>query len=243
MFGLITLTWVLSGLLTMNPWGLLEGTGALEQIAQVRGAPTWSDVKTFLDAAPRLGTGASVYTQIASQPLGGRLYMVARRGNGPATRLDSAAMPVPLRRQEVEQAFKALEVPIRESTLLETWDDFYYRHKNDRELPVFRVILDDADSTRFYVHHDSGALLGIDATMRTSRWLRYGLHDFDFATISARPLWDIVVLALLAGATAVCITGTWLALKRVRLDVRRLKARTVPRSRAIQREHEPSGRQ
>jgi hypothetical protein len=57
--------------------------------------------------------------------------------------------------------------------------------------------------------------------MRASRWVRYGLHDFDFALISARPVRDIVVGLLLVGTTAVCVTGPWLALKRVRLDFRR----------------------
>jgi len=86
---------------------------------------------------------------------------------------------------------------------------------------VFRVIIDDADRTRVYVNRDTGAQLGIDATMRASRWVRYGLHDFDFALISARPVRDIVVGLLLVGTTAVCVTGPWLALKRVRLDFRR----------------------
>ena len=36
-FGIFALTWVLSGLLSMNPWGWLEGSGAQAESAQLRG--------------------------------------------------------------------------------------------------------------------------------------------------------------------------------------------------------------
>lgn len=38
-----------------------------------------------------------------------------------------------------------------------------------------------------------------------------------------RPIWDIVLLPLLAGVTAVCVSGTWMALKRLRHDYRRVR--------------------
>jgi hypothetical protein len=229
-FGILTLTWVASGLLTMNPWGLLAGTGALDEIATVRGAATWSEVLEFLRAVPRAHVPEHDVRQLATQPLGGRLYVAATDGNGTTVRLDAAAARAPLGVAEIENALTALGTPIRETTLMQTWDDFYYRHENDLELPVFRVILDDPARTRIYLDYRSAApLRGIDATMRTSRWVRYGLHDFDFGAIRVRPLWDICVGVLLAGVTAVCVTGTWLALKRLRLDLRRIRAAAARR--------------
>ena len=35
-----------------------------------------------------------------------------------------------------------------------------------------------------------------------------------------RPLWDIVVLVLLAGATIACFTGAWLSIRRIGRDLR-----------------------
>jgi hypothetical protein len=32
-------------------------------------------------------------------------------------------------------------------------------------------------------------------------------------------MWGVVVIALLAGVTGVCATGTWLAIQRVRRDL------------------------
>ena len=63
----------------------------------------------------------------------------------------------------------------------------------------------------------------VDNAGRQSRWLRKGLHDFDFGFLRARPLWDIVVILLLAGVTAVCITGAWMSWLRIKLDFARLK--------------------
>jgi hypothetical protein len=48
--------------------------------------------------------------------------------------------------------------------------------------------------------------------------VRTGLHDLDFPVIRNRPWWDLLVIVLLSGVTAVCITGTWMALRRVRRD-------------------------
>lgn len=60
----------------------------------------------------------------------------------------------------------------------------------------------------------------VGSTGRWSRWIRTGLHDMDFPILRIRPIWDIVVGLLLAGVTALCMIGTWLAIKRVRMDFR-----------------------
>ena len=55
-----------------------------------------------------------------------------------------------------------------------------------------------------------------------SRWLYRGLHSLDFPWLyKYRPLWDIVVITLMLGGTALCMTSlvlTW------RVVVRRLAA-------------------
>ena len=38
-FGVVTLTWVGSGLVSMNPWGFLEGQGGGDEQARIQGAP------------------------------------------------------------------------------------------------------------------------------------------------------------------------------------------------------------
>jgi hypothetical protein len=87
-------------------------------------------------------------------------------------------------------------------------------------LPVYRIILADAERTRYYLDPASGALLQrADANRRWHRWLFAGLHRLDFAAwLRARPLWDITVLTLLFGGAAVSLTGVYLAVRRIRRD-------------------------
>ena len=51
-----------------------------------------------------------------------------------------------------------------------------------------------------------------------NRWLYHGLHSLDFPWLyNYRPLWDIVVITLMLGGTAICVTSlvlTWRVLAR-----------------------------
>ena len=75
----------------------------------------------------------------------------------------------------------------------------------------------------------------VDRPARTRRWLETGLHDLDFAWLRRRPVWDIVVLPLLAGVTLACLTGVWMAWRRLKRDIavltrrRRAPQRTATR--------------
>jgi hypothetical protein len=87
-------------------------------------------------------------------------------------------------------------------------------------LPVYRIILNDADRTRYYIDAVSGALLRrADANGRVHRWLFSGLHRIDFtAWLRASPQWDIITLVLMLGGVGVTGTGVYLAIRRIRLD-------------------------
>ena len=48
------MTWAFSGLLSMNPWGFLEGRRNDDAQARLQGtAPSWSEVRNSLDAVIR----------------------------------------------------------------------------------------------------------------------------------------------------------------------------------------------
>ena len=114
---------------------------------------------------------------------------------------------------------------VREFARLETEDAYYYGHHGEASLPVWRVLMDDADATRLYIDKDTGSLRVVGSTGRWSRWIRTGLHDLDFPVLRLEPVWYTVVTLLLAGVTALCMIGTWLAIKRVRMDFRLYRAR------------------
>lgn len=223
-FGLLTLTWVASGLMTMNPWGLLETPVEAVQRRVLAGDITGAVLKAFVAKAPLDGE----YVELKAAPLGGRLFVMAIGRDGRAVRLDGNARVSPLAMAEVIGAIRATN-PLRigDFTLLSTEDDYYYSgYDGAVQLPVYRARLADPDATTLYIDAASGQVVRtVDGAARVSRWLRTGLHDWDFGALRRRPLWDVVVVSLLLGVTAVCALGAWLGLLRMRRDWMDLKSR------------------
>jgi uncharacterized iron-regulated membrane protein len=228
-FGVLTLTWVFSGLMTMNPWGLLEG--ARSPIAShFRSASNWAETKSYLTAHAAL-PAAPELRQLRAAPFGKTLYVEAITPGAPPARLDAAAQPAQVREAEVRALVNRLGSPVKSFTRMEREDEYYYGHHDKPELPVYRAILNDAEQTRIYIGARDGALkrvLGKEA--RLSRWVRTGMHDLDIGWLRNPWVWYPVVGLLLLGVTAVCITGAWLSLQRVARDLKGL-ALLFPRPR------------
>lgn len=231
-FGVLTLTWVFSGLLTMNPWGLLEGKSGWVR-AEMTGKAPLSEIRRAVANAPHMAGVSTV--QITSALLPTATYLLAVDAAGQPTRYDIDAISAPLQESDVRQALATL--PTTEFKVLEEEDAYYYAHHSPVRLPVYRAILTDPQKTHVYVDYETGKVLRIvDAAGRQSRWLSTALHDFDFPVLRKRPIWDLVVIPLLLGVTAVCLTGTWLGFQRLGRDAgtvrvlwrRRRRARTTP---------------
>ena len=229
-FGVLTLTWVFSGLLTMNPWGWLSGSSdeARQYQRELGGQPCWADLYRVLDSihtqshqfAEQSGLVQITPGAFAQQP-----HVLGNSAQGSSVRYNTSGQRTALAQNEIEQAVQNLGVALLSSGLLHSEDAYYYGHKREVALPVYRALLDDAQQTRLYINPETGQVRSVDGIRRLSRWFRSGLHDFDFALIRARPVWDIVVILLLAGVTLVCATGTVMAFRRVRRDFMALGSR------------------
>ena len=222
-FGLFTLTWVTSGLLSMNPAGLLESSASDTEQAVLTGPIKTSDVQTFLAAAASGLPPGAVALQAA--PLGGRLYVVERLRYGREVRLDGQGRPTPLGGGELGRAFAGAGQTLAGLGLMTRPDAYYYpNYDGPAPLPVWKARLRGGRVA--YLDPVSGQVrLALDGDARASRWIRTGLHDLDFPGLRQRPVWDLVVLMLLAGVTAGTITGVWLGLKRLAWDLKVLSWR------------------
>lgn len=225
LFGVITLGWMASGLLSMNPWGLLEGSGdggERERLAAL--TPTTAQALAVVEALRVRGGAAD--RAIESAPFGGQLFLTSVGDMGDRRRLDLALQPRPLTMTELTQAAARLQpdVPIRSAGRLDAEDRYYYSHHDDAPLPVFRVIAGDAEGTRYYLDARDGALLRkVDHDARWWRWLFSAPHQWDFAAIlRQRPVWDAVVVALLGGLAVLSVSGVWMAVRYVRRSLQRL---------------------
>jgi hypothetical protein len=209
-FGVFALSWVLSGLLSMNPWGLLEGTGARSEIAKLRGAPPSSaGMASALQALAASHPADAV--SIESTPLNGGIYFTASTAAGQRRRLDATGTAAPLHEADLQ-----FLMPAAAPQLIATGDDFYFTHHSEAvTLPVYRVI--PGSGTRYYVDPVSGMLITkIDRNAQAYRWLHQGLHRIDFTpSLRGRPQWDALMLVLMSGVTLSCVTGAYLGLRRL----------------------------
>jgi hypothetical protein len=216
-FGLFALTWILSGFLSINPWGWLEGGGTQTELSRLRGKPDTlgADLKGGLAAFARLHPASVVSVQTA--PLDGQLYFITSTAAGERRRFNVNALPAPLNNADLADITTALgdrETPV--VSLMTQEDSYYFSHHLDAaRLPVYRVML--GNGTRYYVDTLSGALLAkMDRGARGYRWWHQALHRMDFtATLRSRPRWDALMLLLMSGVTALCMTGACLGYRRV----------------------------
>jgi hypothetical protein len=219
-FGLITVIWLFSGLLSMNPWGAFEGGGSFEERSRLQGSPISSaeliDFVGVLDSNS-LPTGT---VQLRSAPLDGAFAMIAMDSAGHASRLSGATLrPDPLPENVWSQVAELVGPgkSVRESGMIETGDNYYFSHHEQVSFPVYRIVFDDAERSRYYFDADTAELIQkYDSDRRWNRWLFLGLHRGDFTSLMRRrPLWDLILLPLLIGVTVGALTGVWMGYRRL----------------------------
>jgi uncharacterized iron-regulated membrane protein len=219
-FGFLTLTWVVSGLFSMNPWGWLESRGPAEDIARLEASPRdAADIDAILRLARDRLPADTVSLEIA--PVIDADIVFAVDGGGQRLRLQAKTLaPATVDRSEVLQRLGKMrpDADIDEFTVLNKEDAYYFGHKSTVTLPVYRAILNDDEATRYYFDAVTGGLVSrVDRASRMYRWLHYGLHRLDFgALLRSRPLWDIVILPLLIGVSGLCLIGCWIGFRHLR---------------------------
>lgn len=230
-FGVLTLTWVFSGLLTMGPFGPLQSRPFPEARA-INASTPWSEVRPALEAALARPDAAGL-RRLETAPLGGETFVVAHFDDGRTLRLDGTGATADVTEQEVRAALDAVGGPLADASieLLSREDAYYYGHHNAVELPVWRVRTAEENPRRIYVSASNGRTLRtVDRAGAATRWLMSGLHSLDFPGLRARPVWDLVVVPLLVGVTLLCAIGVWLSWDRLRRDFRLLFRRRRARS-------------
>ena len=218
-FGALALTWVLSGLLSINPWGWLEGADPAMERARLRGtAIPAGEVRASIQAL--VGARLPNVVSISSAPLAGRLYLLASTAGGARSRLDDHAAVAALNNADLLTIARILRpaAPSAVLQLMRQEDAYYFGHHQDAApLPVYRLASDDASDTLYYIDPVTGDLAAkIDRHARGYRWWHQGLHRMDFLPwLRARPQWDALMLLLMSGVTLLCVTGAYLGYRRL----------------------------
>jgi hypothetical protein len=227
-FGLVTLTWVFSGLASMQPWGWLESEGPGAELSALAGRPLdGADAAALVAALAAHPQSGTVSAEATVQ--GGTPFAILVRADGSRTR---AALPglAPAPPAQAELAAMAARAqpgaPIASQGLIAEGDAYHYdHHSTPALLPAWRVIYGDAEHTRLYLDPRTGELIDfVDDPSRGFRWWHLALHRLDFGGLNARPLWDLVTLPLLAGVSLVCLLGVWMGARRLLRRERRRRA-------------------
>jgi len=251
-FGVFTLTWAFSGLLSMEPFAWTNVPGLEVRRDVFTGGPI--DLSKFGAMIPaewdHLVDGRGI-KEVELARIQDEHYYVLRlahdldaekrperlhqpyyiTGRAEPDRLLVLASTLQVRRQpfSVDSLMGRLRaalptVPVVDQQLLTDYDSYYYSRQRLTPLPVLRVKFADPGETWFYIDPETSQLLAqIPRLSRVERWLYNGLHSLDFSFWYAkRPLWDIGMLVLLLGGLASSTIGLFVGFSRVARGVRRL---------------------
>ena len=239
-FGIATVTWAFSGMLSMDPFPMETGANPLRRGVErpdipqaLRGEMQFVafEARHPREALAQLA-GLDVKQLEATTFAGEPIYL--------ATLADGTTRIVPME-GEAQAAFdrqRVVDVITRagragsiETRLVEQYDRYYFDRNRQRPLPVILAQLDDEEHTRYYIDPKTARVVGGYSDRDwVSRWLYSGLHSFNFPWLyNYRPLWDIVVIAFMLGGTALSVTSLVLAWRVIGRKLRGVVPGAQPR--------------
>lgn len=214
-FGVILLSWVASGLISMNPWGFLDSDSRARAEQALGTVPlSGAQLRSIVGSLPALRRLPDIVS-IDSTPLLGRWYLVASTHEGARWRFEATGASASVSGQTWTGIARRLGATTPE--LVTDGDAYYFSRPGHEIQPVYRIVADDEQRTRYYFNPITAQLIAtFDSNDRGYRWLHQGLHTLDFtAALRERPLWDVLMLALLSGAITVAATGTYVGWRRL----------------------------
>jgi len=211
-------TFLLSGLLSMNPWGILESRSYSMKKAlgkEVKTDQILSSLESF--STKKLAINP---VQIKMVSWDNDVYWIATDRAGVRTRYNQYFEQQAITQKELEQVGIALGGRQVEQGVLAQEDLYYFSHKNAIELPVWKISAnhEQGEEVLFYLSPLTGEMIkSVDKNRRLYRWLFNALHRWDFSQLSRqRPIWDVMLIPVLVLLTLFGFSGCYLGWKRLK---------------------------
>ena len=232
-FGAVLITWIFSGLMSMNPLGIFDPGGERPDSAAYRqgGPGLLRPAVAVPDALKLLRNADFAACEIEWRVLGGTPYLLARDAAG-STRLvvpSAAAGFNVLERWFDDQLAAAgtrlMKSALRSSQVVVAYDAYYYQRQApsmygaaERRLPAVRLDFADAGRTSIYLDPYTGDVaLSVDRSQRVGRWLFNFLHSWDLpAFLRFATGRDAILIVLSLGSLVVAVTGTVIGCRRLK---------------------------
>lgn len=227
-FGILSLTWIASGLFSMNPWKMFDSgaTRPVEQKWIPQSAVLQVDVAGVLICFGRHGLSAR---ELEWRPFAGDMLLQARTVSGVRLLRDAkeCAPVAALAPDLLQQAGESMmpQVRLLDASWQLEYDWHYYARAahtmgghQEKPLPVLRLRFTDAAATWLYLDPASGRLVQrLDDHLRVKRWLFAFFHSWDWLPLlQRRPLWDALLVLASLGGLAISVTGALLGWRRLR---------------------------
>jgi hypothetical protein len=219
-FGLVTCTWVFSGMLSMDPFGWEAGAEGDSQEAALLGA-SWS-AAAFADKPPAQALAGRKVKELELTFFTGEPMYLASESPHVSLAIPVHGDPSPLfdpARVADVMASASRPYALEEVRVLREYEPYYIDRHHARPLPVLLVRLNDPDGSMYYVDLKTARIVeSYVARSRWNRWLYHGLHSIDLPWLyQHRPAWDIFVLTLMLGGASLSVTSVilgWQFLRR-----------------------------
>jgi hypothetical protein len=210
-FGIFTLTWAFSGLLSMEPFEWTNARGLDVRRDVFTGGPVDLSRFAMMEKATwqRVLDGRGIkevdfvriqdehYFVVRQSPLDPAIeqrrerlhqpYYVTGRAENDRVLVNADTLEARSRPFTPESLVARLksavpDAPIAETALLTDYDSYYYSRGRQTPLPVLRVKFADPAETWVYVDPEMSQMLAqIPRLARVERWLYNGLHSLDFS--------------------------------------------------------------
>jgi len=217
--GVFLTTWIFSGWLSVNPFGVFPRTQltAAQKQAYSGIQPAFGITLEALKAATQKPWTALQFDMLSGEPL-----IAAKGADGRKGLFDGwSGAPRELPESDLADAAQRLYPNVRliRSERLTHEDLYWYSHHVIQPLPAMRYIFDDANATWVHVDPVTSELLGVsDRSSRVYRWLFGFLHDFDLPVLLRnQPARDILIWILSLAGLVISFSGIvvgWRYLKR-----------------------------
>lgn len=115
--------------------------------------------------------------------------------------------------------------------LITEYEDYYLPWKRGLALPAYKVMVQDADNSLYYINPENGEYKYLNQNRKVRNWMFFGLHYFHIKWLVDRPVfWTITLWTLTLGCLVVSLTGVWLSGRYIKRKYKKARRKLRPSS-------------